>query len=425
MRTAALLVTVVLLLAGTPWKAMAALVIHEVAWMGTADNPNAEWIELANSGNETIDLSGWKLVSSTGSPAITIAGSVAGNGYYLLTRTSTSILPGVTGDQAYTGALSNAGATLVLQDASGNIVDEAVGGTNWTSLGGSNTTKETAQRVGSGWVTAQATPRAANTASQAEEEEDDDDNPVTPEPEATTPETTIGGSSTTSGVGVYAFPKLFISAGPNREVTALAETPFRAFVFDDQAKPRRDVHVTWSFGDGARRNGFVVRHAYEAPGEYLVVVRAAHRQATAIRTLLVRVAPAAVAIAGVSDVGITVVNRGTDILDLSNWELFSAGKHFTIPEDTALLPGRETLFPASVTKLATSTDEVLLAYPSGRTAALFKEVPAITAIEVPRPFSTKLTQVPEPLIQEAVPAPGEPLGALLWGFAKQAVTSLF
>ncbi|MEW5826967.1 MAG: lamin tail domain-containing protein, partial [Candidatus Bipolaricaulota bacterium] len=37
------------------------VVIHEVAWAGTAANPDHEWIELRNVGTEPVDLSGWSL----------------------------------------------------------------------------------------------------------------------------------------------------------------------------------------------------------------------------------------------------------------------------------------------------------------------------------------------------------------------------
>lgn len=426
MRRLAIPILVVLFMAGVPGSALAAILINEVAWMGSSDNPNAEWIELMNTGSETVNLAGYKVVSSTGSPSITISGSITSGGYYLLMRTSMNLISGVTADQAYTGALSNAGATLVLQDASGTIVDEVIGGTNWSSIGGDNTSKKTAQRSGNGWVTATPTPGTSNVVQEEDEEESGPD-PVE-EPEATTTQTTIGGSSATSGAGVYAFPKLYISAGPSREVVAFADTPFRAFVFDEESRPRRDARITWSFGDGSRRDGPSVRHAYQAPGEYLVVVRAAHREATAIRTLTVTVAPADVAVTDLSDAGIMLTNHGDDVLDLSYWKFEALGKRFTIPEDTALLPGHEVLFPASVTRLATSTKEVSLTYPSGRVAASYAPIPpsvpysgkqlrSVTPIAVPPP--SEPVEAPE-----AAPRP-EPLSALLWGFAKTAVTSLF
>ena len=70
-----------------PAVAEAAVYVNEIAWMGGADDANAEWIELLNSGASSVDLSGWTLVASDGSPTITLSGSIAGGGLYLLERT--------------------------------------------------------------------------------------------------------------------------------------------------------------------------------------------------------------------------------------------------------------------------------------------------------------------------------------------------
>ncbi|MEK7100722.1 MAG: lamin tail domain-containing protein, partial [Patescibacteria group bacterium] len=82
-----------------PTAAHAAVVISEVAWMGTSVSANAEWIELQNTGSENVSLAGWVLTSATGAPNIGLTGSIAGGGYYLLERTSDASVPSVTADQ--------------------------------------------------------------------------------------------------------------------------------------------------------------------------------------------------------------------------------------------------------------------------------------------------------------------------------------
>src|SRR6185437_15624418 len=150
MKKIALLASMVLL----PAAAHATVLINEVAWMGSADNANAEWIELTSTDSTPTDLTGWKITSSTGAPSIILAGSIRANGFFLLERTSDATVPSVTADQIYSGALSNSGATLTLTDANGNQVDQVVGGDNWSSIGGDNATKDTAQHTATGWVTA-------------------------------------------------------------------------------------------------------------------------------------------------------------------------------------------------------------------------------------------------------------------------------
>ena len=62
------------------------VVINEVAWSGTLDDYNDEWIELYNNTAIAVDLSGWTLVAGDGSPDITLAGTIPAHGFYLLER---------------------------------------------------------------------------------------------------------------------------------------------------------------------------------------------------------------------------------------------------------------------------------------------------------------------------------------------------
>lgn len=342
----------------TPLGVSASVVISEIAWMGSGDNANAEWIELYNPGSDSIVMTGWKITSSTGSPTITLNGTIAPGSYYLLTRTSTSIIDGVTGDQAYTGALANGGATITLTDALGGVIDEVIGGTNWTNIGGNNTTKETAQRNGATWVTAAATPKAENSSAPSEPQGE----VLGAETGTSTPEVTVGGSSLMSGVGTYSLPKLYLVVGPSRVVSTNDATPFRAFVFDEKGKERTHAEVHWSFGDGVRKRGNDVAHAYRAPGTYLVVARAKLKYATAVRTLTVEVKDPEVSVGEVTDMGVEVRNEGDSILDISGWQLTQGSTSFYIPEDTALLSNTSVVFPHEVTGLGQEGEIMLQAH---------------------------------------------------------------
>ncbi len=359
-----------MLLIAYPSVVRADVLINEIAWMGGVDNANAEWIELLNSGSESVDLTGWHLVSSSGTPSITLSGSIAAQGFFLLTRTSLSLIPGVTGDQVYTGALSNAGTTLTLSDTTSAVVDAVVGGTNWADIGGDNTTKKTPQRGESGWVTATPTPKAPN-AAIAGDTTDDEDNTAeeTEQPATTTPVVTIGGSSTTTVTPSYTLPKLYLVAGPNRVVTTYATTPFVAYVYDERGKLTKNAQVSWAFGDGAFETESVAEHAYAAPGTYLVVVRAENAYTSTIRTLTVEVVSADVSIGTVSDEGVTLVNNSNQIVDLSGWQIKAGTKRFKIPKDTALLPQSQVLLPVNVTKLDTTSAKVELLFSNGLLAS--------------------------------------------------------
>ena len=106
-------------------------VINEIAWMGTANSANDEWIELYNTTNTSLDISGWTLKSEDGKPTIKLSGTIPANGFYILERTDNSTLPGITADKIYTGALSNSGEDLKLFDSLGIIIDEVNSKSGW------------------------------------------------------------------------------------------------------------------------------------------------------------------------------------------------------------------------------------------------------------------------------------------------------
>jgi len=120
------------------------VVINEIAWMGTADSSNNEWIELKNNTANSIDLDGWTIKAGDDTPTIGLTGIINENNFYLLERTNDNTLPGVVANQIYTGALGNNGEHLYLYDKLGVLVDEIDCSLGW--FAGSNTTKQTMER---------------------------------------------------------------------------------------------------------------------------------------------------------------------------------------------------------------------------------------------------------------------------------------
>ena len=160
-----------------PLSVGAQVVINEIAWMGTDVSASDEWIELKNTSNEAVDITGWTLKSSDDTPTINLEGTIAPNGFSLLERTNDDSVSGILADLIYVGALSNSGEFLTIYDFSQNIIDSINASDGWQV--GDNATKETMQRTSSGeWITATGTPKAANTGASSgnePEEEDDDD----------------------------------------------------------------------------------------------------------------------------------------------------------------------------------------------------------------------------------------------------------
>ncbi len=140
------------------------VIINEIAWMGTINSTNDEWIELYNTTNEEINLEGWVLVAQDGTPEINLTGVIAAGGYFLLERTDDTSVPDAQADLIYVGALGNSGEKLELKDANGNVIDLIDFGDGWQF--GDNTTKQTMEREKDlSWQTSAeigGTPRAKN-----------------------------------------------------------------------------------------------------------------------------------------------------------------------------------------------------------------------------------------------------------------------
>ncbi|HRJ75035.1 MAG TPA: lamin tail domain-containing protein, partial [Anaerolineales bacterium] len=108
------------------------IIINEIAWAGTQANVNAEWIELYNPNAVAINLNGWTLRATDGTPNITLTGVIPANGFYLLERTADTTVNDITADQIYTGALGNVVENLELRDSGSVLIDTAnEGGVAW------------------------------------------------------------------------------------------------------------------------------------------------------------------------------------------------------------------------------------------------------------------------------------------------------
>lgn len=145
--------------------------INEVAWMGTQESANDEWLELKNQTDQEIDLTGWGLKAADGAPSIMLQGKIAAQGFFLLERTSEATLPDQTADQVYVGSLANSGEVLELRDASNALVDQIDAAAGWPA--GDNEKKLTMERKADGnWqasAVAGGTPKAANSEPSAAE----------------------------------------------------------------------------------------------------------------------------------------------------------------------------------------------------------------------------------------------------------------
>ncbi|MCK4781616.1 lamin tail domain-containing protein [Candidatus Parcubacteria bacterium] len=123
------------------------VIINEVAWMGTKNSSNDEWIELKNLTNSTISLEGWQLIDKKQQIKIvfTAGEAIPAGGFLFLERTDDDSVPNIDADLIYTGALSNSNEALYLFNENCQLQDEVLADSKWPA--GNNSEKRTMERA--------------------------------------------------------------------------------------------------------------------------------------------------------------------------------------------------------------------------------------------------------------------------------------
>jgi Lamin Tail Domain/PKD domain len=353
-----------------PWPALAALSINEVAWMGDTVSANHEWIELYNSGSAAVAVDGWVL-SDGMNLTIPLTGTVGASSYAVLERTSEASAP----EQAflvYSGALVNTGATLVLKDGTGAIVDQVAGGENWQGIGGDNTSKETAQYTTAGWITAVATPGAANATVGTE-------TPVVTKTES--------GNSSGKLLSPEARPDITLSRAPKEAIELTLTLPpyvnelvsFTVEAAGVGEQFKSSLQYSWNFGDATAERGKTVTHAYQYPGTYVVRARAEYAERSGFQDQTVTVLPVTLSLSRNNAGDIQIHNDAVYAVDLSRYRLVGEGS-FLIPKDTVMLPRGTITIPFVEIEERPLGSLVMLYDASG--AAVAMAAPALSAVPV-------------------------------------------
>ena len=102
------------------------IIINEIAWMGTENSANDEWIELKNISNESIDITNWQLIDKNNQIKISFPSKILAPGeFYLLERTDDAPVVNIKADLTFTGVINDTDETLQLFDSHCILQDEA------------------------------------------------------------------------------------------------------------------------------------------------------------------------------------------------------------------------------------------------------------------------------------------------------------
>lgn len=131
---------------GDPSNARHAIIFSEIAWMGSKNSANDEWVELKNVSGRDIDLKGYAISNKKEKINIIFSSHILRTGdFILLERTDDTSVPYKQADVIYQGALSNSNEELYLFDSSCNIEDYVSANPDWPA--GDNTERRTMERM--------------------------------------------------------------------------------------------------------------------------------------------------------------------------------------------------------------------------------------------------------------------------------------
>lgn len=389
--------------------------INEIAWMGDSVSPDHEWIELYNDSDVSQDLAGWKLTGTTDTDgdvkekfSISLAGTISGSGYFLIEnkRSKNDAAPYLSSDlTSVSFSLINSGEILRLVKSDGTISDAVASPfkTKWEK--GDNATKETMQRNGNVWITAVATPRAAN--------KNTDSDAAAPG-EKSVSETASVSSSSVSDMSAHASPlplsdfsdkqEFFLSAGRNRIVSTESPVVFEAYSVDAKGAKAKDLSAVWSFGDGTAAEGIKVSHAYKYPGDYAVILNGSSGGNEAVSRSEIRVFVPKLVLSADDDGSASLENTSEYEVNVGGWKISgAAAAPFVIPSDTIIKPEKKIIFSKYITKMDIPVSGTLeLVSPGDAVFTVFSKtiIPAATILATTTPPEPS---VPPTTIVEKIP----------------------
>ncbi len=122
------------------------VIFNEVAWMGSSESANDEWMELKNISNQKINLQGWQIIDKDEQIKIALEEEnyIEPKKFFLLERTDDNSVPWIEADLIYKGGLGNTDEILYLFDENCYLRDEVSAFPDWPA--GDNSSKRTMER---------------------------------------------------------------------------------------------------------------------------------------------------------------------------------------------------------------------------------------------------------------------------------------
>lgn len=144
-------------------------------------------------------------------------------------------------------------------------------------------------------------------------------------------------------------PSFVLDAGRSRMGSVGSPMEFRAETGFDYT---RNGRFTWNFGDGTERDGEILSHTYEFPGDYAVVLNAVFPEGHGVSRINVKVIDPQISLVLASPEKIEIKNSSKQETSLYGRALLVKDRTFLFPKDTIIMSGQNIAFSSRVTGLA-------------------------------------------------------------------------
>lgn len=206
-------------------------------------------------------------------------------------------------------------------------------------------------------------------------------------------------------------PQIYSRIKAPKIALAGADVTLKGEVIGVNKEPIANPRYIWNFGDGSVKEGESVFHAYNFPGDYVVILEASSGKFDGSSRVIIKVIPAELSISSVisgPEGKLDLINGSNQELDLSWWRIESGNNFFTIPKNTKILPEGRITLSATVMGFNVGAENLALLYPNGSVAKKYIDISESSVVPVaavePRKIEAPVASVVES-IEETVQAP--------------------
>jgi len=371
-----------------PLSASANLIFTEVAYDLAGSDTDREWVEILNTGSDTVDLTGYKFNDGANhvlNPPPENGGqgsfSVGSGEYFILSGdadTFVSEYPSFSGTVIDTVmSLANTGDTLKIINPEGDVVSELV----YLSDDGGAGDGSTLSFIDGGWQSGSPSPGLASISFNNSNDENINDDVSSSD--GNNIDDLVPSNDSKEKPKQVRKELLIETAGISKSLVSGTPSIFSTTVyglFDEKLATGRFL---WSLGDGGVYESIgneAFYYTYKYPGEYVVTLRYFKKAKDTkivpdqiVRKNITVTSPNVIIETVDNDGSLVLVNESVEERDIGGWSIVSNGKTFTFPEYTIILPKKRfTLSPhisnISVNSLSSAilfskNKEVIYRYP--------------------------------------------------------------